>query len=101
MSVPATVARTGLLLLFPYPCPVKEGTKYQAMATQMTTRMDDKTYFMNVEDGCMKRIMVSETPELSGNLIIKQTQRSCLDSQAGANQGGLLPGDGLGLHFSY
>jgi hypothetical protein len=37
----------------------------------MTTRMAVKAYFLNAAEVCMKRIIVLDTPDVSGNLDYK------------------------------
>src|SRR6266498_3021517 len=71
MSAPETVATTGVLLVVPGPWPENAGTRYHAIAMQMTMRIAVKAYFLNAADSCINRIIVFGTPEVSGKIDYK------------------------------
>src|SRR6185437_13525165 len=66
MSLPSTVANDEAERT-PNCDPEKLGTRYHAMAMQITTRMAPRKYFLKVWDVCMNRIIVLETPDLCGD----------------------------------
>src|SRR5512141_2213216 len=50
----------------PKPAPENDGTRYQAMEIQITTRIAPRKYFLNAPEVCRNRIILLETPELCG-----------------------------------
>src|SRR5690348_9121684 len=77
MSLPSTVA-SDVAERMPNCDPEKLGTRYHAMAIQITTRMAPRKYFLKVWDVCMNRIIVLETPELCGDFDYRTRAKKLL-----------------------
>src|SRR4051812_3786117 len=77
-SCPETVATVGTVGP-PRLCPVKLGTRYQAMEMQMTTRIAPRKYFLNAPDSCRNRIMWLKTPDVNG----KRNYKASLNMRGG------------------